>query len=72
MATDRGSYAVEIPAQVSASAEVVRGDNLKILIGEDLAEAGVFVDFERTVPVVLLVALYALVVVIVARRFGLD
>lgn len=51
---------------------MVRGDNLKILIGEDLAEAGVFVDFERTVPVVLLVALYALVVVIVARRFGLD
>ncbi|HEY4557559.1 MAG TPA: YibE/F family protein [Enteractinococcus sp.] len=70
VATDRGSYEVEIPAQVSASTEVVRGDNLKILIGEDLAEVGVFVDFERTVPVVLLAALYALVVVVVARWRG--
>lgn len=70
VATDRGSYEVDIPVQVSASTEVVRGDNLKILIGEDLAEAGVFVDFERTVPVVLLAALYALVVVVVARWRG--
>ena len=70
VATDRGSYEVEIPAQVSASTEVVRGDSLKILVGEELAEAGVFVDFERTVPVVLLAALYALVVVIVARWRG--
>ena len=57
VATDRGSYQVEIPAQVTASTEVVRGDNLKILIGEDLAEAGVFVDFERTIPVALLATL---------------
>lgn len=70
VATDRGSYQVEIPAQVTASTEVVRGDNLKILIGEDLAEAGVFVDFERTVPVALLATLYALVVVAVARWRG--
>ena len=70
VATDRGSYEVDVPVQVSASTEVVRGDNVKILIGEDLAEAGVFVDFERTVPVVLLAALYALVVVIVARWRG--
>ncbi|GAA4471422.1 YibE/F family protein [Enteractinococcus fodinae] len=70
VATDRGSYEVDIPVQVSASTEVVRGDNVKILIGEDLAEAGVFVDFERTVPVVLLAALYALVVVLVARWRG--
>jgi uncharacterized membrane protein len=70
VATDRGSYAVEIPAQVSASTEVERGDNVKILVGEDLAEAGVFVDFERTVPVALLAALYAVVVVVVARWRG--
>jgi uncharacterized membrane protein len=70
VATDRGSYAVEIPAQVSASTEVQRGDNVKILVGEDLAEAGVFVDFERTVPVALLAALYAVVVVVVARWRG--
>ena len=70
VATDRGSYEVDIPVQVSASTEVVRGDNVKILIGEDLAEAGVFVDFERTVPVVLLATLYALVVVLVARWRG--
>lgn len=70
VATDRGSYEVDVPVQVSASTEVVRGDNVKILIGEDLAEAGVFVDFERTVPVVLLAALYALVVVLVARWRG--
>lgn len=70
VATDRGSYEVEIPAQVTASTEVVRGDSVKILVGEDLAEVGVFVDFERTVPVVLLAALYALVVVVVARWRG--
>lgn len=70
VATDHGSYEVEIPAQVSASTEVVRGDTLKILVGEDLAETGVFVDFERTVPVGLLAALYALVVVIVAGWRG--
>lgn len=70
VATGQGTYEVEIPAQVSASTEVVRGDNVKILVGEDLAETGVFVDFERTVPVGLLAALYALVVVIVARWRG--
>src|SRR5699024_10433413 len=46
--TDSGTYDVEIPVQVSASSEVVRGDNVKILVGEDLDETGVFVDFERT------------------------
>lgn len=70
VATDRGTYEVEIPAQVSASAEVVRGDNVKILVGEDLDQTGVFVDFERTVPVALLAALYALVVIVVARWRG--
>src|SRR5699024_11334489 len=39
-------------------------------VGEDLAEVGVFVYFVRTVPVVLLAALYALVVVVVARWRG--
>src|SRR5699024_8936931 len=32
VATDSGTYDVEIPVQVSASAEVVRGDNVKILV----------------------------------------
>lgn len=68
--TDQGSYEVEIPAQVSASTQVVRGDNVKILVGEELGDTGVFVDFERTIPVGLLAALYALVVVLVARWRG--
>ena len=70
VATGRGTYEVEIPAQVSASTQVVRGDNVKILVGEDLADTGVFVDFERTMPVGLLAALYAVVVVVVARWRG--
>ena len=70
VATARGTYEVEIPAQVSASTEVVRGDNVKILVGDDLADTGVFVDFERTMPVGLLAALYAVVVVVVARWRG--
>lgn len=70
VATDVGSYEVDIPAQVTASTEVVRGDQVKILVGEDLADVGVFVDFERTIPVGLLAGLYALVVVIVARWRG--
>lgn len=70
VATARGAYEVEIPAQVSASTEVARGDNVKILVGEDLADTGVFVDFERTMPVGLLAALYAVVVVVVARWRG--
>ncbi len=70
VATGQGTYEVEIPAQVSASTEVVRGDNVKILVGQDLADTGVFVDFERTIPVGLLAALYALVVIVVARWRG--
>ncbi|GAA4111442.1 YibE/F family protein [Enteractinococcus coprophilus] len=70
VATGQGTYEVEIPAQVSASTEVVRGDSVKILVGEDLADTGVFVDFERTVPVGLLAGLYAVVVVVVARWRG--
>lgn len=70
VATDSGTYDVEIPVQVSASSEVVRGDSVKILVGDQLAETGVFVDFERTVPVGLLAALYALVVIVVARWRG--
>lgn len=70
VATDRGTYDVEIPVQVSASSQVVRGDNVKILVGEELAATGVFVDFERTIPVGLLAALYALVVIVVARWRG--
>lgn len=70
VATGSGTYDVEIPVQVTASSEVARGDSVKILVGEDLAEAGVFVDFQRTVPVGLLAAVYALVVVVVARWRG--
>ena len=70
VATDHGNYEVEIPAQVSASSEVTRGDTLKILVGDELGETGVFVDFQRSIPVGLLAALYALVVVIVARWRG--
>lgn len=70
VATDSGTYDVEIPVQVSASSQVVRGDNVKILVGEELATTGVFVDFERTIPVGLLAALYALVVIVVARWRG--
>ena len=70
VATDQGSVEVDIPAQVTASTEVVRGDQVKVLVGDDLAGIGVFVDFERTVPVGLLAALYALVVVVVARWRG--
>ncbi|NIH72749.1 YibE/F family protein [Auritidibacter ignavus] len=65
---------VEIPPQVSASASIEVGDRLKILrpnasSGFDTSVAD-FVDFERTVPIVLLAGLYALVVVLVARWRG--
>src|SRR5690625_4142158 len=68
--TAQGSSEVEIPAPVSASTEVVRGDTVKILVGEELAETDVFVDFERTIPVGVIAALYALVVVVVAGWRG--
>lgn len=35
VATDSGTYDVEIPVQVSASSEVVRGDNVKILVARN-------------------------------------
>lgn len=69
--TSSGTYDVEIPVQVTASSQVVRGDEVKILVGDELAETGVFVDFERTMPVALLAALYALVVILVARWRGI-
>ncbi|MGM7669309.1 YibE/F family protein [Microbacterium sp. A93] len=77
--TDRAL--VPIPSSISASMDVWVGDRLKALDlsglpgGEAQGQAGqsdfVFVDFERTVPVVLLALLYALVVVAVARWRGL-
>ena len=74
--TDRAL--VPIPSSISASMDVAVGDRLKALDLSGLpggnaegAENFVFVDFERTVPVVLLALLYALVVVAVARWRGL-
>lgn len=80
--TDRAL--VPVPSSISASRDVHVGDRLKALDLSDLpggdaagqsGQAGqadyVFVDFERTVPVVLLALLYALVVVAVARWRGL-
>lgn len=81
--TDRAL--VPIPSSISASMDVQAGDRLKALDlsglpggeapGQGQAQAGqgdyVFVDFERTVPVVALALLYALVVVAVARWRGL-
>ncbi|WP_245952019.1 YibE/F family protein [Citricoccus nitrophenolicus] len=74
------SAVVPIPTSISASMDVEVGDRLKALDlselpGGDTGAGGesdyVFVDFERTVPVVVLALLYALVVVAVARWRGL-
>ncbi|WP_188803620.1 YibE/F family protein [Citricoccus zhacaiensis] len=74
------SAVVPIPTSISASMDVEVGDRLKALDlsalpGGDAGAGGesdyVFVDFERTVPVVVLALLYALVVVAVARWRGL-
>ncbi|MDI3329171.1 MAG: YibE/F family protein [Micrococcus sp.] len=77
---------VPVPPEVGASMDVAVGDRIKALdltaLPGGTAEAGgqagtsgaadyVFVDFERTVPVVALALLYALVVVLVARWRGL-
>ena len=74
--TDRARVA--IPPEVGASLDVEPGDRLRALdltalpggAGGQSADH-VFVDFERTVPVVALALLYALVVVLVARWRGL-
>jgi uncharacterized membrane protein len=74
---------VPVPPEVGASMDVAVGDRIKALdltaLPGGSADAGgqsgaadyVFVDFERTVPVVALALLYALVVVLVARWRGL-
>jgi uncharacterized membrane protein len=74
---------VPVPPEVGASMDVGVGDRIKALdltaLPGGAADAGgpsaaadyVFVDFERTVPVVALALLYALVVVLVARWRGL-
>lgn len=72
---------VPVPPEVGASMDVAVGDRVKALdltmLPGGTADAGgggadyVFVDFERTVPVVALALLYALVVVLVARWRGL-
>lgn len=77
---------VPVPPEVGASRDVAVGDRIKALdlsalpggtaggpadgAGASGAADYVFVDFERTVPVVALAGLYALVVVLVARWRG--
>ncbi len=73
---DRGgeTAGVEIPPEVLREADVEVGDRIRFL---DLGTASTgalspysFVDFVRTVPMALLAAVYALVVVLVARWRG--
>lgn len=72
------SLRVPIPPAVSASMDVQAGDRIKALDLTTLPGGGtgggadyVFVDFERSIPVLILALLYAVVVVAVARWRGL-
>ncbi|MET0885117.1 MAG: YibE/F family protein, partial [Mycetocola sp.] len=76
LAPDRGGdpVAVEVPPEVHREAGVSVGDRIRFL---DLGSAGEgaqarysFIDFVRTVPMALLAAVYAFVVVLVARWRG--
>ena len=76
LAPDRGgaTVSVEIPPEVIREADVNAGDRIRFL---DLGSATdgaqsryTFIDFVRTVPMALLAAVYALVVVLVARWRG--
>lgn len=67
---------VDIPPEITASDPITTGDRVKTiqfddLPGIDAIDEGVFIDFQRTIPVALLAALYVLVVVLVARWRGL-
>lgn len=72
------ALSVPVPPAVSASMDVQVGDRIKALDLTTLPGGGtgggadyVFVDFERSIPVLVLALLYALVVVAVARWRGL-
>lgn len=76
LAPDRGgaTVAVEIPPEVIREADVNVGDRIRFLdlgtANEGAPSQYSFVDFVRTTPMALLAAIYALVVVLVARWRG--
>ena len=69
------SVAVEIPPEVIRESDVNVGDRIRFLdlgtANEGAAARYSFIDFVRTTPMALLAAIYALVVVLVARWRGL-
>lgn len=73
---DRGGAVVEVevPPEVIREADVNVGDRIRFLdlgaAGEGAVAQYSFVDFVRTAPMALLAAIYALVVVLVARWRG--
>lgn len=79
LAPDRGgaTVEVEVPPEVLREADANVGDRIRFLDLGDSSQAGEgaqarysFVDFVRTTPMALLAAVYALVVVLVARWRG--
>lgn len=76
LAPDRGgaTVEVEVPPEVIREADVQVGDRIRFLdlgaAGEGAVAQYSFVDFVRTMPMALLAAVYALVVVLVARWRG--
>ncbi|SFN42552.1 YibE/F family protein [Mycetocola miduiensis] len=77
LAPDSGgaTVAVEVPPEVDREADVKVGDRIRYLdlgaAGEGAQSRYSFMDFVRTVPMALLAAVYAFVVVLVARWRGL-
>lgn len=69
------TVAVEVPPEIKREVDVVAGDRIRFLdLGERSESAAAqysFVDFVRTVPMALLAAIYAAVVILVARWRGL-
>jgi uncharacterized membrane protein len=69
------TISVEVPPEVSREVDVVAGDRIRYLdLGDrvdDPAGRYSFMDFVRTAPMALLAAVYALVVILVARWRGL-
>ncbi|WP_234031239.1 YibE/F family protein [Mycetocola zhujimingii] len=71
---DDGTIDVEVPPEVGREVDLSAGDRIRYLdLGarvDDPAARYSFVDFVRTVPMALLAAVYALVVIVVARWRG--
>lgn len=69
------SIAVEVPPEVGREVDLSAGDRIRFLdLGDRVDDPSArysFVDFVRTTPMALLAAVYALVVVVVARWRGL-